>query len=513
MYIVILTLLLLPAAGLLLSGLQHRQAGRVAAGAVIGAAALLFFWFMGFWGEKLWFDALGYSQRFWTLWLTRAALTTGAALFGYLIVFVLTIGVPVERKLARLIARFAGLLVGAGWGFAHWDTLLSFANRVATGIQEPLLHRDTGFYLFTLPFYEALYDLFLVLFLIALVPSIIYLLPLRQWSGQSWFSETPGQQEMSSKKAARSLYWAAAGVFLVLAWGKYLNRYHLLYSAWGVVTGAGWADVNIRLPAYWAVTVLTALVGVALVSSSVRDTIHEALKRRNIAPEKRDLTLLGGAAALTFGSWLLLLSAAPGLMQWLRVEPNEISLERPYIAHNIRFTRHGFGLDAVEEKEFPVSGDFDRRLINTNQKLFSNVRLWDWRALDEVYKQFQEIRLYYEFADVDIDRYTFGGDYRQVMVSARELELDNLPAESRTFVNLRFKYTHGYGIALNTVNEFTSEGLPNLLVKDIPPQSAYPELEVSRPQIYYGELTRTPVVVNSREAELDFPSEIGRAHV
>ena len=198
--------------------------------------------------------------------------------------------------------------------------------------------------------------------------------------------------------------------------------------------------------------------------------------------------------------------ALPALLQWLVVEPNEITFERPYLARNIEFTLHGFHLDKVEERQFSASGEFTRATVDNNQDLLAEVRLWDWRALDAVYKQFQEIRLYYEFVDVDIDRYSFGGRYRQVMASARELDQENLAAQSQTFVNRRFKYTHGYGLTLATVSDFTPEGLPNLLVKDIPPQSGYPELAVARPQIYYGELTRGPVVVNSAEAEFDYPS-------
>ncbi len=159
----------------------------------------------------------------------------------------------------------------------------------------------------------------------------------------------------------------------------------------------------------------------------------------------------------------------------------------------------------MEDKEFPAADTFTRSMVANNQSIFNNIRLWDWRALDDVLQQFQEIRLYYEFNDVDIDRYTYDGQYRQVMVSAREMEVDNLPTGSQTFVNKVFKYTHGYGIALTTVTDFTSEGLPNLLVKNIPPESKYPELAVDRPQIYYGELTDSYVVVNSTEPEFDFP--------
>ena len=140
------------------------------------------------------------------------------------------------------------------------------------------------------------------------------------------------------------------------------------------------------------------------------------------------------------------------IFQWLRVGPNEITFERPYIENNIKLTRYAYNLNNINEKEFPVSENFNREMVNNNSATFDNIRLWDWRALDAVYKQFQEIRLYYEFADVDIDRYNYAGMYNQVMVSAREMEASNLPQQSQTFVNQRFKYTHGYGITLTTVS-------------------------------------------------------------
>jgi hypothetical protein len=216
--------------------------------------------------------------------------------------------------------------------------------------------------------------------------------------------------------------------------------------------------------------------------------------------------LLASAGSLIVIIWILGLSIIPGLFQWLRVGPNEITFERPYIENNIKLTRYAFNLNNITEKEFPVSENFTRETVNNNRATFDNIRLWDWRALDAVYKQFQEIRLYYEFVDVDIDRYKYAGMYNQVMVSAREMQASNLPQQSQTFVNTRFKYTHGYGITLTTVSDFTSQGLPNLLIKNIPPQSTYDELKVEQPQIYYGELTNSHVIVNSEEEEFDYPS-------
>ena len=214
-----------------------------------------------------------------------------------------------------------------------------------------------------------------------------------------------------------------------------------------------------------------------------------------------------------FSIWFLALGVAPVLVQWLRVQPSEITLEAPYIAHNIEFTRRAFKLHNVEAREFAVSPTFTQETLNNNQYLLSEVRLWDWRALEAVYKQFQEIRLYYEFTDVDVDRYQTSGGYRQVMVSAREMKLSNLPLDSQTFVNLRFKYTHGYGITMAPVSDFTADGLPNLLIKDIPPRTDDEKLRVTQPQIYYGELTDSHIFVNTGEAEFDYPKGDDNAYV
>jgi uncharacterized membrane protein (UPF0182 family) len=292
---------------------------------------------------------------------------------------------------------------------------------------------------------------------------------------------------------------------LVFAAGCLLGAYHLLFSDLGVVHGAGWTDTHISLPAYLALAAVLLLLGGVVWSTRFGKWLGLRLARLTSLPSPTLNILLAGwlGVGTLWASTLLLL---PALMQWLVVEPNEITYELPYIQRNIDFTLRGFHLDKIEERQFPASEVFTPAMAKDNAQVLDEVRLWDWRALDAVYKQFQEIRLYYEFVGVDVDRYTFGERYRQVMASARELEQDNLAPQSQTFVNRRFNYTHGYGLTLATVSDFTKEGLPNLLVKDIPPKSQFPELAVTVPQIYYGELTRDPVVVNSDQPEFDYPS-------
>ncbi|MGD8229367.1 MAG: UPF0182 family protein, partial [Desulfobacteraceae bacterium] len=503
MYTAIILILLAGAAVLVYTGVQKRALARTIAGLLLALFTIFGFWFMDFWGEMLWFHALGYTQRFWLVALAKAAFAALGALFGWIALYLLTFTIPKQRKGIRMVSKLVAAFVGGTWGLSHWDTLLRFLNRVSTDLHDPILGKDTGFYLFNLPFYDALMGLFSLLSITALV-SLLSSVFIRVREGDIEFApfRIP-EQRMSA--AYGSLYVSAAVFLFVLAWGKYLNRFHLMYSTAGVVTGAGWTDVHVRLPAYSTVAFITAAFGVVLILPALRRKFQNILGKIDVARDHLpllSLAVVGGTIALV---WFVSLTLIPSLFQWLRVEPNEVTYERPYISHNIRFTRHGFRLHEVEEREFPASGLFTEQMVQDNQNLFSNIRLWDHRALDAVYKQFQEIRLYYEFEDVDVDRYTIEDTYRQVMVSARELELSNLPADSQTFVNRRFKYTHGYGITLTTVSEFTPQGLPNLLIKDIPPKSAHADLEVKQPRIYYGELTRSHVLANTEEEELDYP--------
>lgn len=503
MYISLLLTLLSLSGVLIVLGVRKRSKIQVFLGGLLLVTTVLFFWSLGFWIDLLWFNALGYGDRFWTVVLTQVSAFMAGALFGLLAVHFLTWSIPAKKGFTRRIFIGVGGAIGALWGMAQWDTLLVYLNRVSTDITDPILHKNTAFYLFVLPLLDNLYSLFLLLVFTALA-AVLFSLFVTVEEGQVQFEPSRIPEKVSTTPY-HVIYLPAGTLLLVLAWGKFLDRYHLLYSTGGIVTGAGWTDVHIRMPAYMVTAVVLALLGIMLLIPGIRNRVKNRLPRIGATDQRSNFIFLGSVAAVTFGIWIVLLSILPQMFQWLRVDPNEITLERPYIANNIQFTRYGFALNRVEERQYPASGRFTPEMVQENKNLFDNIRLWDWRALDAIYKQFQEIRLYYEFKDVDIDRYTIDGAYRQIMVSARELQLANLPEQSQTFVNERFKYTHGYGVTLTTVSEFTSEGLPNLLVKDIPPESEYASLRVERPQIYYGELTDYPVVTNSKEEELDYP--------
>jgi hypothetical protein len=477
-------------------GVSGNRPKTAVAGGSLLAATLLFFGFMGFYGEYLWFESLGFGERFRTELAARAGFAAlgcagAGALFWMLTIPLKTAGFGVRKASAASSALF-----GAIWGNANWSVILQYWRRAASEIRDPVFHKDISFYFFSLPFYE---QMAVLLFATAVFSIAAHLLSCFVRFDANRFELEPVPREERQSAAFRSLLVSGGGVSLLFAFGSVLKRFGLLTTGNGTVTGAGWTDVHVRIPALNLLAVLFTAAAIVLFTSAV--FWKRAGRFTNVFRVKVPVA----GAGVIFSVWLIGTLVLPALFQWLRVEPNEITMEKPFIRYSIDGTRKAFKLDGAEEKQFPASSDFNRDMVERNPDLFGNIRLWDWRALMNVYNQFQEIRLYYEFDDVDIDRYVIDGRYRQVMASAREMEIANLPRQSRTFVNKRFKYTHGYGITLTAVHDFTPEGLPRLLIKDIPPKHLYPELEVTRPEIYYGELTTNPVIVNSSEKEFDYP--------
>jgi len=510
MYLLLFFVLVAAGVALAALGRARGRASLLWSGIALAVATVLLFSVLDFWGEVLWFEAVGFAARLWTFvgW-QAAALLVGALIAGAAVAILNT---P-ARRLLPIISPWAELVGAAGggvWGLGAWQSALLFFNRTSAGVSEPILGLDAGFYLFTLPFLEALLGLFQWVVLVSAVAAVAAVLLTLQ------AAESADDSDAQAQRAVRPVAVISLALGLLVGFGALLDCFGLLYSQYGVTAGPGWTDVNVRLPAYLALAALSVALGAAPLIAPVRTWIAARLAglSRRLSPQLSPplqpllspLPVTAGAAwAVIIALWVLLAGLLPAGFQALAVEPNEITYERPYIEHNIRLTSKAFGLDKVEQRQYPAEMEFTRQTVQDNQHLISEIRLWDWRALDAVYKQFQEIRLYYEFVDVDMDRYRIGDRYRQVMVSARELSQDNLPEQSQTFVNKRFKYTHGYGLTLATVSDFTPEGLPNLLVRDIPPQAEYPSLEVERPEIYYGELTDPPVVVNSEEREFDYP--------
>jgi uncharacterized protein len=501
MYTAIIVVMIAIAAFFFLSGIKRQSKFRITFGILIGLFTYFFFWFMSFYGELLWFEQLGFADRYWVMEFAQVGFALIGVIAGWFIMSLFLLPVPREKKAIKYSVKIVGAIVGATWGYGNWGVILKFFNLEYSGTRDPIFNLDTGFYLFNLPFYDSLYQLFLFLSVIAFLAVVasIFL----KFDKTTFELNVPDIYDYKNVILFRALNMNAAILLLILAFGKILSRYQLMYSKTGIVTGPGWTDVNVKLPAYTLVIVIMLFLAIALMIPAVNKLFKKIFRRsKNI---ESPFFTIKTAAITTIVSWILFLSMIPAGFQWLIVTPNEITYESQYIQNNIKFTQLGFNLHKVEEMEYPVNDILTEATVRNNELLFNNIRLWDWKALDAIYKQFQVIRLYYEFNDVDVDRYMIDGKYRQVMIAAREMQPQNLPLQSQTFVNQRFKYTHGYGIALNPVNEFTPQGLPNLFVKDIPPVSAYPELNVEVPQIYYGELTTTHVIVNSKEEEFDYP--------
>jgi uncharacterized protein len=505
MYIALLLVLLGLSAFLFFTGSRKHQQIKKYSGITLALFTAAFFWFMDFWGEALWFENLGYGARFWTVFNSNALLAFAGALFGFLIVFLLTLAIPKNFRIIKDLPKLLGVLIGGYWGFSNWDVILKYWYGVSTGLKDPILGMDVGFYLFSLPFYDALFGLLVTLSLISLIASFIS--SFIRISENRLVFNIFNEGGISSNKLYFPLYLNSAILIFIIAGERFLSRFHLMYSTTGVASGMGWTDVNIILPATTVVIIIMLLLGIALLTPNIRLKIQNYIfKKLRIAPARNHVMVIAGAAITIVAIWIIAFGALPMVFNWLLVQPNEITFERPYIMNNIKFTRYGFALNNVIEKEYPMDGSLSQETINQSPELFSNIRLWDIKALEATYRQFQSMRLYYEFYDVDVDRYNINGKDRQVMISAREMNLDFLPPQSQTFVNKRFQYTHGYGITMAGVSEFTPEGLPHLLIKDIPPVSETKSLEVKQPQIYFGELTNSPIVVNSKAKEFDYPS-------
>jgi uncharacterized membrane protein (UPF0182 family) len=402
----------------------------------------------------------------------------------------------VPARMANGILVAAALILGLFFGLqaqGMWRTALLSVYGVTFGQTDPILGRDLSFYIFRLPWQRFLQSWFVWLVGLALAGAALVYALTYSASRLARKVEVVGVRRpwlRLSPAAERHLLVLGAVILGLIAWGYQLSIPSLLYSTSGAAYGAGYADVHARLPALHALTGIAALAAVVLLISLV-------VKVRWLPPA-------------VIGVWLLVAflggSVYPSLLQRLAVEPNELSREREYIAHTIHYTRAAFGLDGVAEADFAMAEGAVPLDLVANASTIQNIRLWDYRPLMRTYGQLQEIRLYYAFADVDVDRYQVGDEYRQVTLAAREIATNELPDTAQTWVNRHLVYSHGSGVVLSPVNEVVEEGLPLLWVRDIPPRSSYPELALTRPEIYFGELTDDYVVVKTEEQELDYPS-------
>jgi hypothetical protein len=358
--------------------------------------------------------------------------------------------------------------------------VLRFLNRTSFGHTDPIFGKDVGFYVFELPFYSFLQDWLLGILITALLGSaLIYIM--------GWLPKIREENRFSFPPQARR-HLTFMGAIAVFAWGAgfWIERFDLLFSASGVVFGAGYTDIHARLLAINIMLALSVIVGVLLLLNIF----------------KRTWKMAAIAVVLLVATNIVIMGIYPGIVQKYIVEPNEFNKEEPYIRHNIDSTLKAYGLDSLEVVNYIPETTVTAVDIEKDEDIIRNIRLWDYRPLLRSYKQLQEIRTYYDFEDIDIDRYSLDGTYRQVMLSARELDLDQL--QSPSWVNMHLEFTHGYGVAMNPVNEVDREGKPVFFIKDLPPEINVP-LTVERPQIYYGEKQQPYVLVKTTTKEFDYP--------
>ena len=456
--------------------------------------------------DWMWFDAAGYIGVFKTSLIARVGLFAAgfalAAMFLRLNIRHALTSHPIQPNAFRLVSgelmidpnRVAGLLALLGWvvtllpalvfgliASSLWLDVLSFVERVPFGTTEPVFGRDVSFYVFELPMLTSARSILTGMVVISLLASGVYYL-----FHQSTMGMGP---EPLSEKARKHLFFLGGLLFLLVGFGWWLDRFDLLFQRSGAVWGVGYTDEHARLPAFAAMAVISVVAAGAMFSS----TRDGALKR--------PVTVLGAY----FIARMLIANAWPGVVQEYSVKPNELGMETEYLERNIESTRSAFALDRIDVKPFDASTDLTMDDLNANPQTIDNIRVWDDRPLLTTLRQMQEIRLYYDFADVDVDRYTIDGKSRQVMLSARELNYANVPQNAQSWFNEHMQYTHGYGLTMSPVNLVTPEGLPDLFIQDIPPVSKV-GIEVDRPEVYYGELTDRFVLVQTKAEEFDFPN-------
>src|SRR5579862_5479129 len=460
--------------------------------------------------ELLWFRSLGYEAVFrktlglqWSVF-ALFFVATFLFVFGWFLVLKKTyqpdlssgglifigrqpIQLPVERILST-IALVISLLIAAGTGagmMAEWTTfaLYRYAPHAAGELVDPIFGRSREFYLFTLPTWQLIAGWLFALAVIACVTAFFFILI----TGSTRMLS--GRRGSSLPLPWRGFSIAFAFLLVTIAMRVYLSRFQALFDEHTIFSGVTYTDAHVTLTGL--LVVCAALV------------IGAAIAAVNLvrAPRVRWLAASVAPAVLCYFGVQVIGWYVGNFI----VKPNELVRERPYIAHNIDFTRKAYGLDSVSRREFPAETSVEAADAANNQATLQNIRLWDWRALQDTRRQIQEIRTYYDFPDIDIDRYEIDGTLRQVMLATRELSLEKLPESSRNWINEKLIYTHGYGITMNPVNGFTPEGLPTLILSNMPIQSTVPNLKVTRPEIYFGELTDSDVYVRTRQQEFNYP--------
>lgn len=456
-----------------------------------------------------WFQAVGYQSVFLTGLGTKLVLGFGVGLIAFAFFFLnlrfaqrglvpdplvinVRAGMPdvdllrILRRLSWPVALLFGFLFGAG-ATGGWLTVQNYLHRTPFGVSDPVYGRDVGYYVFTLPLLEAVFSTAIGAIAIAAILSTgLYVLRRDVVIARRRVAIEPA--------ASLHLGLLLASIFVLVGLNAYfVGMPSLLYSTTGPLTGASYTNLKVDLPFLW-ISLVVALLGAVFVLLGVRS--RHLVRHAVIASVAYiGITIVGAISSSAF--------------QRLVVVPNELVKEAPQLESHIAATRDAWGLNAVDVRDLSGESGLSLEDIQRNRGTIRNVRLWDRDPLLQTFGQLQEIRTYYDFVSVDDDRYWIDGEYRQVLLSPRELNAASLP--TRTFINERFTFTHGMGLTLGPVNQVSEEGLPVLFIKDLPPASSV-SLQVTRPQIYYGELSNDFVFVHTDQREFDYPSDEGNVY-
>lgn len=490
----------------------------------------------GFLTNWMWFDSLGYEKVFWTKFLSQLEIGVPVFLAAMLLVRIYLKSlkkhyfieiesheIPDEKRLNKIswgMSVVFGLLVGLTAGASTWMDFRQFANATSFGLKDPLFHLDISFYVFKLSFLTKANNIVLGIVVGVVIITLLYygiLMMVRTPDMFEWEPEEPEDPETSGENAIpftrksrkkpsekrtldlnnsnmSQLLHIASGkltllgiIFYVMVAMDFLMRqFDLLHVHTGAVYGAGFTDVNVKLWVYRLIMVLSIVGAVTLCHHMHR---KEPKKLARIPIAIVAVGLLGGVVSFA--------------VQNLLVSPDEINKESKYLERNISFTRHAYGLDNIKVEEFPAEQNLNRQAIRDNSQTITNIRINDYEPVQDFYNQTQSIRQYYDFNDVDIDRYNINGEQTQTYLAAREINESKI---SSTWINRHLKYTHGYGAAVSRVDAVTASGQPDIIVKNIPPESEAKDIEITRPEIYFGELTNDYVIVNTDEQEFDYPN-------
>ncbi len=460
---------------------------------------------IGMYFDYLWFAELGKTTIFTTALFAKSILCSVCLLIGFLFVYlnlafanrgpgIIQLGIPTPtgqitaytvppemvRRVVGILALLVGLLLGVTEA-VHWEKVWRWLHSVSFNAEDPIFSRDVSFYMFTLPFLQEVIKAGLILGFLTLIGVVV----LYYFKGALSWKKIIGSESRRSRFSIQ-VSLLAAFIFLLLAASAFLNRYEVLFENHDVFSGAGYTDLYARVPMLWILSASALLAAFLFIA--------------NAFSSKNRLAI---GAVVLYLALMFLGNLYPTVIQKLIVDPNELDKESPQIVNNIKATLQGYDLENVQERNLSGDEALTPQDIQNNMVTIHSIRLWDQEPLLDALKQIQEIRTYYDFVSADHDRYVLNGELKQYMLSARELNSSSLP--ERTWINEHLSYTHGYGAAIGPVNTQTEEGLPKLLVKDIPPVSSNPVFDIDRPEIYYGELTSGYVVVKTKQAEFDYP--------